>query len=219
MLVKICGITTAEDAKAALHAGADWIGLNLVAGPRRIVLETALAIARSLKDATRVVALLGDETSAARAAILASLAGAGVGAVQCYGPDATQLARDAGDSGLKTILVEHVVGDAHSSAWKRCADRCREGRASFVLLDASDGVRLGGTGKTLVWQELAEALEPARDALPPIILAGGLTAQNIGRAIAQLGPAGVDVSSGVEDAPGQKNARLMRAFVEAVRAC
>lgn len=219
MLVKICGITTADDAKAALHTGADWIGLNLVAGPRRIALETALAITRLLEDASRVVVLLGDETSAARAASLEALAGAGVGAVQCYGREATPLARDADAAGMAPILVENVSDDEDASAWSRRADRCREARAGYLLLDASDGGRLGGTGRTLDWESLARALEPWRSTVPPIILAGGLTAQNVGTAIALLGPAGVDVSSGVEDAPGQKNARLMRAFVEAVRAC
>jgi len=219
MLVKICGITTAEDAKAALHAGADWIGLNLVGGPRRVSPEAALDIAQSLEDASRVVVLLGDETSALRAASLESLAGVGVGAVQCYGREATQLARDADAAGMVPILVEHVTGEEDALAWSQRENQCREARAGFVLLDASDGVQLGGTGRTLAWSDLGRALKPVRDALPPIILAGGLTAQNVGTAIAQLGPAGVDVSSGVEDAPGQKNARLMRAFVEAVRAC
>lgn len=217
MLVKICGITNESDARIALDAGADWIGLNLVAGPRQITLDCALRIIESLDAPNRAIALLRAEPAGSWPQRLRTLANAGVGGIQCYGDAGSCLAREAGARALTSILVHHVFRGHELSGLNEFLGNRGESRPDYLLMDTGDQAKLGGTGQALDWAGLAAVLEVAGLALPPILLAGGLTPNNVAQGIAQLSPAGVDVSSGVEIAPGRKDAARVRAFVSAAR--
>jgi phosphoribosylanthranilate isomerase len=196
--VKICGITRPDDAAAAAQAGADAIGFVLWPGsPRVVTVEQAASLGRLLPPWTaRVGVFVSVSVDAARAAVQA----AGLSAVQLHG---------IADPAPYLALAVPVV-------W---AMPLRDGAADPVapagttlMLDADDPRRHGGTGQAIDWRRAAAVAAKA-----PTILAGGLTADNVAEAIAAVHPYAVDVSSGVEDAPGVKSAARMTAFVAAVR--
>jgi len=213
MIVKICGITNEADARLALDAGADWIGLNLVAGPRMLTLDKAEAILEQLQAPERVVALLRVTPNGTWRAPLQSLARRGVRLVQWYGPVVAPVLSEALDLGIRSILVHHAAAAAPLDDLPRHLDAWGKTRPDYLLFDAADRARLGGTGRTLDWASLAASLTTVRASLPPIILAGGLTPGNVATAIAHVTPDGVDVSSGVESSPGQKDTDKLRAFI------
>lgn len=219
MRVKVCGITSEAGARAALRAGVDWIGLNLVAGPRRIDLDAATNILTALPDPSRAVVLLREDDPDFDAN-LAALRGVGAACVQWYG--ATDVAKlgEIRAAGWTVATVHHVEREASVDGIDRFfADRPLGTRPDFLLLDAKSGDRLGGTGVSVDWSMLARLREAGRfDTWPPIILAGGLNPKNVAEAIRLVCPAVVDVSSGVECSPGHKDEARMRRFVEAARA-
>jgi len=218
MIVKICGITNEADAKLALDAGADWIGLNLVAGPRMIAQDRAMAIIADLDLPGCTVVLLRVLPDGMWREPLHSLAEAGVGAIQWYGPVDPGVMAEAQKLAVRSILVYHVSDATRLDDLKRRLDGWGDARPDYLLFDASDRARLGGTGRIMDWASLAASLATLRASLPPIILAGGLTPDNVATAMAHLSPYGVDVSSGVESSPGIKNADKVRAFTTAARA-
>jgi phosphoribosylanthranilate isomerase len=196
--IKICGLTRIDDARLAAHLDVDAVGVVLWPGsPRAVGLTEAAALCQVLPAWTaRVGVFVTPSVEDVRAAIAA----VGLGVIQLHGVDDPTPFR-----ALQTPIL-----------W---AASLREGRADPVapagttlLLDAHDPVRHGGTGRTIDWAR-AGAIA-ARECL---VLAGGLTAENVGRAITEVRPYGVDVSSGVEASPGIKSAARMTAFVEAVR--
>ncbi len=219
MIVKICGITNEADARLALDAGADWIGLNLLAGPRMIALDQAKAIVGRLDAPDRAVVLLRVTPDGIWRDPLQSLAEAGVGAIQWYGPVDAEVLAEAKKLAVRSILVHHISDATGLGDLKQRLDEWGETRPDYLLFDVSDRARLGGTGRTLDWASLAASLAVARATLPPIILAGGLTPDNVATAIAHLSPYAVDVSSGVESSPGAKDADKVRAFITAAKAC
>ena len=218
MIVKVCGITGLDDARMCLDAGADWIGLNLVTGPRRINLVTAVAIVEALDDPRRAVGLLrlaGPRIP--RGAM--RLCAAGVRRFQLYGRLTSESLARLKKTDLEVIAVlairsEEDLRDAcgQVAGW-------RTNRPAFALLDSKVKGKLGGTGVPGNWEAIAgaQAAGSLRD-LPPLLLAGGLTAENVGAAIGRIRPAGVDVCSGVESVPGRKDSEKVRAFIVAVRA-
>jgi phosphoribosylanthranilate isomerase len=216
MIVKICGITTLEDARCAIDAGADRIGLNLVSGPRRIELSTALTILAALPDASRVVALtklegVDDPT-------LNILADHGVRRLQPYGPVTPEAIAALQDRGLETIFVHPVVDEPAFAGLDGFLAACTDARPNYVLFDAAVEGQHGGTGRRANWEAMAHARARGRYAhWPPVILAGGLTPDNVAEAVRLVAPVGVDVSSGVESAPGRKDPRKIGSFLTAVR--
>ncbi len=217
MIVKVCGITTVADAALAREAGADIIGLNLVAGPRQISLEAAKTIAASLDDPACAVALLRVNDDAAWVSATEALAGVGAGLVQLYGGVDELVMEKVRGLGLRSIWVYHVPADGDLDELPASLATLGPVPPDFLLLDVSDPARLGGTGKTLDWAALATSLGTCGAVLPPILLAGGLTQANVATAIAQVSPVGVDVSSGVEASPGKKSPSKIRAFIKAAR--
>ena len=200
--VKICGVRRLVDALAATEAGADAIGFNFWKGTRRYVTPSdAARIIVQLPDTPWKVGVFVDE-------------------------DADNVIQIAEESGIN-VLQFH--GSETPEYWKRF-ERFRRIKAfkvgdGFVpssvtqyssaaafLLDASVAGMHGGTGVTADW-ELAEKTK----AYGPVLLAGGLNAQNVGEAIRRVRPWGVDVASGVETEPGVKDSKLIREFMEAVR--
>ncbi len=224
MIIKVCGITCADDARMALDAGVDWLGLNLVAGPRRIELPVAEAIATSLDDAARVVALIGASADALPEETLDRLATAGVRSVQVYvrvaggSEETSECLRQLAARGFETIAVQPIVDEASFAGMATVLATCGDRPPRYVLFDAAATGKLGGTGRTADWSLIAGAIRRGTlDGWPPILLAGGLNPSNVREAIRSVMPAGVDVCSGVESTPGRKDPEKLHALVAAVR--
>jgi len=219
MIVKICGITRVADARACLSAGADWIGLNLVGGPRRIAFEEAAEIAAGLDEPRRVVPLVGVEHAEPIATWAGVWRGIGAEYVQLYGDVDEETVGAVRAAGLSPIVVRHVRDEASLIALEE--DGALDASlTSYVLLDAHAPDALGGTGRKADWPLIGAWRE--RGAVggrmrPGLILAGGLRPENVAEAVRLVRPDGVDVSSGVESSPGVKDIEAVRALVETAR--
>jgi phosphoribosylanthranilate isomerase len=207
--IKICGITTPGDGVAAAEAGADAIGLNFYSrSPRCVGVETAARILDRLPPFVDPVAVLVEETSAQAMDRLNELPG--LHTVQWHGAEP-----EPAVAWSVPLIVAFPVRDASSLAKITLyLDRCRAtGRLpAAILVDAHVPGQHGGTGQTLPWELLAD-FHPG----VPLILAGGLTADNVAEAVRLVRPYAVDVASGVESAPGRKDADAMRRFIENAR--
>jgi phosphoribosylanthranilate isomerase len=214
--IKICGITSAGDARMAVELGADLIGLNLVAGPRKITLSLAMEIATDPHVRGKAVLLVRDwpgewDAAAPEAGILAG--------VQYYGPlDHPCVMRFVGLS--LPLFLPVRVADAQSLAKVAEHAPLVAGAKVTWLLDSHAPGKLGGTGQVFDWSLAKEfARRFAGNGEMRWGLAGGLTPHNVADAIQELAPDLVDVSSGVEEPgrPGVKNRDLVRDFVAATR--
>lgn len=199
--IKVCGITRVEDAERAVELGASALGFVLwPRSPRAVPAARAASIARAVPAGVRRVGVFvnpsPDDVARAVAAI-------GLDAVQLHGDEpASEFA------GVGAALVKAVALSGESDVEAAAAVP----EDVTVLVDASDRERRGGTGRQANW-----ALAARLSARRPVWLAGGLTAENVGEAIATVRPALVDVSSGVESAPGLKDSARLAAFFAAVR--
>jgi phosphoribosylanthranilate isomerase len=205
--VKICGITNAGDARAAAEAGADAIGLNFATGPRRIELEAAREIVRATPPFVTIVGLFVDDRVERIAMVCEQL---GIHTVQLHGEETVETVRRL--EPLNVIKAFRVAGQAFVDEVRPYVRDCPWLRG--VLLDAYvPGVR-GGTGRTFRWEwvEVARTRGQTSD-WPPIILAGGLTPDNVAEAVRVVRPYAVDTASGVESEPGKKDAKKIAAFV------
>lgn len=208
--VKICGLSTPATLDVAVEAGAGMIGLNFhPRSPRYVTPEQARALADRVRGRTEIVALMVDPDEAAARAIVEAVA---PDWLQLHGSETPEhvaaLRAALGLPVLKALGVSEAADLERARAYVPVADR--------VLLDAKppkDAAYPGGHGRPFDWGLLA-GLDPAF----PFMLSGGLTPANVAEAIAVARPAGVDVSSGVESAPGIKDEALIRAFIAAVRA-
>ncbi len=214
MDVKICGITNLGNASHALSAGADFIGLNLVAGPRQISLDEAGTIVSQI-DATKAVVLVDCAKAKADGTFDLLRNEWGVSKVQLYGDVSPTDLIELHGRGFETWLVRPIEDEADIDALESFLDSCHEVPPSRLLLDAKVKGILGGTGQLANWSLLEDLHESKRSRnWPPIILAGGLNPENVREASARVRPAGVDVCSGVESTPGQKDHALVDAFLE-----
>ena len=210
--IKICGITRADDARAAVDAGADAIGLVFWRGtPRAITPERARAIAVTIPPYVAIVGLFVDPEPADVRAVLANVP---LDLLQFHGSEPATLCRSFARRYVKAVRVKVDLDLLESVS--------SYGDAAGLLFDAyREGDLPGGTGHAFDWTQLASV----RDKLSrPLILSGGLDADNVGRAIRDVQPFAVDVSSGVEERDaagvsrrGLKDAARIRAFVEGVR--
>lgn len=200
--IKICGITRLKDALLAADLGAAALGFNFYRpSPRYIEPRAAREIIKKLPPFVTSVGVFANEVSAANIIKTASLAG--VQAVQLHG---TAPKLDAHPLDGFLLIRAVAVGDGLAMR------ELRVSRADAFLLDTPDANLPGGTGRTFAW-ELAKNVSSRR----PIILAGGLTPENVGRAIRKLRPYAVDVATGVESSPGIKDPKKLRAFFAAVK--
>ena len=206
--IKFCGLTRPEDAECAAALGAGYVGAIFAGGPRAITPEHAAHVLRAAgEDVQRV----GVFASASIRDIVAAARTASLEIIQLHG-DATvkEIEKVRRETGCQVWAVLRTSDGALPAG---AADLI--GAADAALLDAKvDGV-LGGSGTTIPWAALAEQLAPLRGHRA-IVLAGGLKPDNVRQAIATVRPDVVDVSSGVESAPGLKDHNRMRAFSEAV---
>lgn len=199
--VKICGITRLEDARLAIELGAAALGFNFYPpSPRYIEPRRAAEIIRQLPPFVTSVGIFADEDDEVRVAGAAREAG--VTAIQLRGPKLPPT--NGALAGYPVILAVAVGAGFKPEELGRFTARA-------FLLDAFDPNLLGGTGKTFDWRLAREAKQYGN-----IILAGGLTPENVGQAIREVRPFAVDVASGVESAPGVKDEARLRAFFAAV---
>jgi len=195
--IKVCGITRVEDAKMALEAGADYVGLVLTESPRRLTLDQAKAIRAALPAEAAVVGVFADERPDQVAPFAQALA---LHAVQVAGW--LDLSHDIG------CEVWHVL---------RGAELPDPAQLPMIplrtyLLDAHDRTRAGGTGKRADWAWAKLCVQHGRR----LFVAGGLNAGNVESLMFQVRPFGVDASSGLEIEVGKKSPEKVRAFVERV---
>ena len=200
--VKICGITNVADAVAAAEAGADMIGLNFYEGsPRFLSLHTAAEISHALPP---FVLRVGVFVNPEEAQVTEAIAACGLNLLQFHGDEPSEFCTQFGLMSVKALRVR----DAES------LQTLENFNTDAFLLDAYSKSGLGGTGEKFNWELAIEAQKFGK----PIFLAGGLTPENVGAAVKQVRPFAVDVSSGVESAPGKKDEAKVRAFIAAVRA-
>lgn len=195
--VKICGITSREDAWAAVEAGADALGFIFVKGtPRWIEPEAAAAIAAEIGPFIATVGVFLDRPVEE----VEEIAGeCGLSLAQLHGSESPEDCERLRLPFVKSIRVQRE-GDL--------AALSRYARARAFLLDTYDADRPGGTGRTFPWEIAAKAAREKR-----IVLSGGLTPDNVAQAVLQVRPYAVDVSSGVETSPGRKDHRKVREFI------
>lgn len=201
--VKICGITSWRDARRACEAGADFLGFNFYPGsPRYIEPAKARRIIRRLPKSIGVVGVFQDESEKNVRAIARQ---AGLGYLQLHGDEPPAMVLRLGRSW-------HVIKAQRVGKSFRPARLARYEKAAAFLLDGFDRHRRGGTGKTFDWKIARQARRYGR-----IMIAGGLTPENVGEAVRAGKPWAVDVAGGVEAAPGKKDFVRMKAFVQAAR--
>ncbi len=212
--VKICGITTPDDAIAAAHAGADAVGLNFVKGPRKITPDLAADIIASLPPFCSPVALVNVELNPLGDDLWSALAQMRIKAIQLYGDPLDESIAPLLHEGFFPILVHPIIPDAFPTDLESRIDRMRPALPHAVVFDTHDPVQLGGTGTTFDWNVINKCHDASfNDFMLHTILAGGLTPSNVADAVRIARPWAVDVSSGVERSPGRKDVELMAAFV------
>lgn len=199
MLIKICGLTRADDARRAVEAGATAIGMVFWPGsPRAVTLEQAETVVDAVDGAALTVGVFVDAT---REEIDHVMRRVKLGAAQLHGHESPAFVDALPWPVIKAVPVPSEGPLPDLAPWAGVR----------VLLDAHDPVRRGGTGQVVEWTRAA-ALAATR----PVILAGGLTPSNVAEAVMRVRPAGIDVSSGVERSPGVKDEALVRALITAV---
>lgn len=210
LLIKICGLSTPDTMRAALDSGADMIGLNFhPKSPRHVSVDLAIELAGQARGKAEIVALIVDWDESRVAALAERLR---PDWLQLHGSETPEQVRalklTTGLPVMKALGIASPDDLAAIEAWRGVADH--------ILLDAKppkDAAYPGGHGRPFDWTLLA-GLDPALR----FMLSGGLDASNVAQAIRIARPAGVDVSSGVERAPGVKDAGLIGDFVAAARA-
>lgn len=200
MKVKICGVCTPEDARAAVAAGADFVGLNFhPASPRHVTPEAACEIAQAVAGA----ALVGVFVDAPRARVEEIAARVGLSALQFHGEEDADYCRGWGWRTIKAIRARPGVDLAVLAA--RCP-------TDYLLLDSFVGGRAGGTGVALD-PACAGGLPAAR-----LFVAGGLRPETVAQVVRTLRPFAVDVASGVEARPGSKDHAKVEEFIRRAKA-
>jgi phosphoribosylanthranilate isomerase len=211
--VKICGLTSVDDAQVAVRAGADAIGLNFYRrSARGVSVEHARQIARMMP---RGVAKVGVFVNADVDEILRAFDEVPLDAVQLHGDEPPgDLAELSGRPIIRAFRLDEPGLTSVDGYLAECAALRAVPR--MILVDAFSTDAYGGTGKTVDWSRLAA--DCAERQLPPLILAGGLAAENVAEAIRTVRPAAVDVASGVEAHPGRKDAEKVARFIAAAKA-
>ena len=198
--VKICGITSAADALAAVDAGADALGFMFYApSPRNVNFDVAAEIIRQLPP---FVAKVGVFVNPAEDEVRRAIAECGLDTLQFHGEETPEFCRRFGLKTMKAFRVRDAESLRQTDAYANEA----------WLLDSYVAGQLGGTGARFNWDLATEAARGHT-----VLLAGGLTPENAAEAVRKVRPYGLDVSSGVESAPGRKDAAKVRAFIAAAK--
>lgn len=207
--VKFCGLTTPDDAAAAARAGADAVGFVFADSPRRVSSEDAFHISRSLSPFVVRVGVFVDESYDQ---VARTVEAARLHVVQLHGDEDNGFVARLRRLGCDVVKAVRMRDEAD-------VDAVVQTDADALLLDTFSAERAGGTGRTFDWRLAESALAALAEhgRVTPVVLAGGLTPENVGDAVQTVRPYGVDVSSGVEREPGRKCPVKMRLFVRKVR--
>ena len=198
--VKICGITSIDDALAAVDLGASAIGLNFVTGsPRRIDVARAREISRAVGTRALVVGVVADMTVDAMRALVED---AELGCLQLHGDEPPEALVPLLPHAYKAVRIATAEDVTRASSFD----------GEHILVDAKVEGALGGTGKTFDWS-LVKSLATTRK----LTVAGGLGRDNVALAVRAVRPYCVDVASGVESSPGVKDRAKMKGFIDAAR--
>lgn len=199
--IKICGIKTVNDALAAMDAGADLLGFNFyLQSPRYIDVGQCRDIMSVMRKYGHI-SYVGVFVNASVAEVRATIETCGLSLAQLHGDETPQVVKSLDGKAFKAFrgVPQGIKAFAREDA-------------PALLVDASVEGAYGGTGVTADWDKAAELAKQY-----PLLLAGGLTPENVAEAVRRVNPWGVDVASGVESRPGSKDAGKMNAFVQAVR--
>lgn len=201
--IKICGIKTLAEAMIAVEAGADYLGFNFhPQSARYIEVDQCAGITSILKKEAPSVGLVGVFVNAARGAILDILQACSLDLAQLHGDESAEFCNGLGNMAFKAL---RGVSTEQAQAYRRS-------EAPAFLLDADVKGAYGGTGITGDWSASAELAKHYS-----FLLAGGLRPENVAEAIRRVHPWGVDVASGVESRPGEKDPIKVKSFVRTVR--
>lgn len=208
LVIKICGVKTLPILEAAIEAGADMVGfVHFTRSPRHVDIDTLGQLISEARGRVETSVLLVNPDNT----LVAQVAALGPDWLQLHGPETPHrvetIRSEAGVAVLKALPIGDAEDVAAVAGYAEIADR--------ILLDAKPpkhADRPGGLGELFDWS-LLTALDPKL----PFMLSGGLTPDNVADAVRTVKPFGVDVSSGVETAPGEKDAGLIRAFIAAAR--
>ena len=215
MWVKICGIRDTATARAVSALRPDAIGLNFYSrSPRRVSPEIAREIVSALPAGVEPVGLFVNQPVAE---VLATCRACGLKTVQLHGDEPPDVAAELARGGLNVIHA-YRLGTGGLAPLEEYLAECGECgvRLFGMLIDACVEGQYGGTGATARWELLGDG--QWRPDWPPLILAGGLRPQNVAAAVAAVRPWGVDVASGVESSPGEKDVQAIAEFIAAARA-
>jgi phosphoribosylanthranilate isomerase len=210
--VKICGITNVADAQAAVEAGADALGLNFYPrSPRFLAPEKAAEIVAAVG---RRAVKVGVFVNADAREICETFDRLGLDLIQLHGDEPPEMLPELGE---RPVVRAVRLGPEGLRPVEEYLARCRALGVvpQAVLVDALVEGLYGGSGKTADWAALGRY--PTGGTLPPLVLAGGLTPENVAEAIRAVRPAAVDTASGVESSPGRKDPARVAAFVRAAR--
>jgi phosphoribosylanthranilate isomerase len=199
--VKICGIKTVDEALAAMDAGADLIGFNFYPKSPRYISVGQCRDVMSVMRRYGQIAYVGVFVNVSVAEIRATMETAALTLAQLHGDETSEMVQSLDGKAFKAFrgVPDRLNGFAREDA-------------PALLVDASVKGAYGGTGITADWKSTAELAKHV-----PLLLAGGLTPENVAYAVRQVRPWGVDVASGVESSPGVKDVQKMKAFVHAVK--
>ena len=212
--IKICGTTSLRDARLAVEAGANAVGFVLAPSPRRIEVKSAAEIVAAIGGEVETIGVFVNESPARIAEIVEQI---GLSGVQLHGDEDPVTVADVRRALeqrkiIKGFRANELRGDPKFAV----EDYARTSAGvDAILLDSGSGQVRGGTGVLFDWDQAAPVAAAIREKMP-LIVAGGLNSGNVSRAISLFQPWGVDVVSGVESAPGIKDATKLRDFVAAV---
>lgn len=213
--VKICGTTNLRDAQISVAAGADALGFIFVPSPRQVEVAQAAEIIAKLPDAVEKIGVFVDESPAR---VIEVALEAGLTGVQLHGEEAPEEWPRFRQALGRRKIIKTLQARALLNLEERDVSLIlqSENNIDAILLDSGSANQRGGTGAPFAWEESASVAKRVQRAFP-LVVAGGLRAENVGKALQLFSPWGVDVVSGVESEPGKKDAAKLREFVAAVR--
>ncbi|MEZ6051829.1 MAG: phosphoribosylanthranilate isomerase [Planctomycetaceae bacterium] len=210
--IKICGIRDVTTATGIVEAGADAIGLNFYdRSPRCVDVSVARQIVDALPSDVTPVGLFVNHTADEIRRIVSET---GLTTVQLHGEEPTSLIAELAE--FRIIRALRTDGDFEPLATQLIQECNQTGATPWAwLVDARSPDAYGGTGEKVDWESLSPEHRP--DEWPPLVLAGGLTPENVAEAVTMVQPWGIDVASGVEASPGVKDLKLVEAFIHRAR--
>ena len=205
-IIKICGIKTLKDALAAIDAGADYLGFNFYPKSVRFLeKETCAEITSVLKKEHPQIKLVGVFVNSSVDEVKNILETCALDLAQLHGDETPEMLESINGKAFKAIRLTSESAETSVYPFLKSA------LSPALLVDAAVKGVYGGSGVTADWSAAAEMAKKY-----PLLLAGGLTPENVADAVRRVNPWGVDTASGVESAPGEKDAGKMKAFVQAV---